>query len=329
MKIDVIINVYGKPLQTGLSLMSLMKHSGKWIDRIYFQQEPEVPPFEVGLPEHNPISFYRDRAREYFSDRIIHFRPKHFNFTMRSNATRLARDAAYRLSMRYQHGFENSDKDFALLLHNDVLVTDDVAGAMLESIGEHAGVGVIGTCEICPAHHLGKCDRSAYSEYRPNFKELEALYKAFEGNPNYLRRYDFFNSDFRQRPWPLPECRLCEWACLINLKKTRKRTMPFGSGMPIGTYPSGGSSNLDIGAAWFRDMNAMGLAFKHFDLGGYVEHNHGHMTLCDARLHYYQEYRALKTLEREYPEFLNKSVNRTEPVYVPQIAKAAEYRTWG
>lgn len=38
-KVDVIINVYGKPWQTLCTLKSLMKYSGKYIDKIYFIEE--------------------------------------------------------------------------------------------------------------------------------------------------------------------------------------------------------------------------------------------------------------------------------------------------
>lgn len=331
MKVDIIINVYGKPLQTGLSLLTLMKHSGKWIDKIYYQEEPGLPPFEAGLPADNVITVHRNRIKDAFAGRVIPFKPKHFNFTLRSNVTRLVRDSGYRLSMRYQHGFENSDKEFALLIHNDILVKGDVIGAMLEEIGEFAGIGAIGTCEICPAHHFGKCERSDYSGYRPDFCELKRLYDKFQGHPSYLRRFDFFNADIRRRPWPLPECRLSEWACLVNLKKTRPLTMPFGPGMPIGTYPSGGGSNLDIGAAWFRDMNNMGLRFKHFEVERLVEHSHGHMTLCDARLHYYYEFRALKALRREFPDYLKLPGKPGNPERIrdlPRSKSGSGERVW-
>ena len=43
MKIDCIINVYGKPWQTLCTLKSLLKYSGQWIDRIYFIEEREQP----------------------------------------------------------------------------------------------------------------------------------------------------------------------------------------------------------------------------------------------------------------------------------------------
>ena len=37
--VDVAINVFGKPAQTALTLFSLLAHSGRWIDRIYFVEE--------------------------------------------------------------------------------------------------------------------------------------------------------------------------------------------------------------------------------------------------------------------------------------------------
>ena len=42
-KIDIIVNVYGKPWQTLCSLKSLLKYSGEHIDKIYFINERENP----------------------------------------------------------------------------------------------------------------------------------------------------------------------------------------------------------------------------------------------------------------------------------------------
>ena len=42
-KVDVVIHVYGKPWQTLCTLKSLMKHSGKHIDKIFFVKEPNQP----------------------------------------------------------------------------------------------------------------------------------------------------------------------------------------------------------------------------------------------------------------------------------------------
>src|SRR4051794_13139837 len=42
-KVDVVINVYGKPYNTAATLYSLLKHSGQWIDKIYFITEKRQP----------------------------------------------------------------------------------------------------------------------------------------------------------------------------------------------------------------------------------------------------------------------------------------------
>ena len=47
--VDVAINVYGKPYQTLATLKTLMLHSGKHIDKIYFIQESKQPPWGANI----------------------------------------------------------------------------------------------------------------------------------------------------------------------------------------------------------------------------------------------------------------------------------------
>ena len=42
-KVDIVINVYGKPWQTLCTLKTLMLHSGKHIDKIFLIRESEQP----------------------------------------------------------------------------------------------------------------------------------------------------------------------------------------------------------------------------------------------------------------------------------------------
>jgi len=65
-KVDVIINVYGKPWQTLVALKSLMLHSGQWIDKIYMNVE-----------KHHP---YDDEVRWIIEgfDNVISFTPKEY-----------------------------------------------------------------------------------------------------------------------------------------------------------------------------------------------------------------------------------------------------------
>ena len=43
MKVDVVIQVYGKPWQTLCTLESLMAHSQQWINKIYLTEEAKHP----------------------------------------------------------------------------------------------------------------------------------------------------------------------------------------------------------------------------------------------------------------------------------------------
>ncbi|MBL0045733.1 MAG: hypothetical protein IPP33_15440 [Flavobacteriales bacterium] len=77
-KVDVAINVYGKPAQTAVTLLSLIEHSGQWIDRIWFIEERRQP-FDARF----------DELKNYLGDRLIHYRPW-FWLSVRSRSLRLA-----------------------------------------------------------------------------------------------------------------------------------------------------------------------------------------------------------------------------------------------
>jgi hypothetical protein len=66
---------------------------------------------------------------------------------------------------------------------------------------------------------------------------------------------------------PLPECRLHEWACLINIEKTRKEVVPYGLIDPFGSY-----AGFDLGMSWFRDLTLKGYKFRNFDISKYCRH---------------------------------------------------------
>ena len=62
--VDVAINAYGKPYQTAITLLTLMKHSQQWINKIYFVEEakqPEPPNFQFSF--------------DHFGDKIAYYKP--------------------------------------------------------------------------------------------------------------------------------------------------------------------------------------------------------------------------------------------------------------
>ena len=98
--VDVAINVYGKPYQTCATLKTLMSYSGEHIDKIYFIQEKKQPPwganFDIVLKKFNNIEL---------------FIPKHFLYIYYADRERY-HDEDYRLSIRYQYAWENTDKRY-------------------------------------------------------------------------------------------------------------------------------------------------------------------------------------------------------------------------
>lgn len=58
---------------------------------------------------------------------------------------------AYEYGIRYQYAFEHSTSR-RLLMHNDVLILQDVLGFLLEQMGEAVAVSHLGQCWNCPAH---------------------------------------------------------------------------------------------------------------------------------------------------------------------------------
>ena len=63
-QVDVAINVYGKPMQTAVALLTLLQHSGQHIGRIWFIEERKQP---------HGATF--ERIKERFASRLVHVCP--------------------------------------------------------------------------------------------------------------------------------------------------------------------------------------------------------------------------------------------------------------
>ncbi|WP_316899862.1 hypothetical protein [Pseudodesulfovibrio indicus] len=302
--VDVLINVFGKPHQTALSLLSLLQHSGRHVGLIYFQEEPATAEYERKGQE---------KLIRFLGDRLVHFMPKYWNGIDPTDEGRLRTDGEYLLSMRYQHGWERSEARYALTIHNDIEVHGDIVGHLLEAIGDYSGAGEIGQCWWCPAGQNNLCDSTRYAEFTPSYPYLMKIYnKNFD--PAGRRAYHLgLSQQFQDRPWPLPECRLNEWCALIDLEKVRPDTMPFGSGTPFGALiPSGaliGENRdrpvcLDTGVQWFRDMNQLGHRFVHHDIYRDIDHDRlGNVALDSPEMYVEKELAAMHRIKAEYPDF--------------------------
>ena len=284
-KVDVVINVYGKPYNTAVTLYTLLKHSGQHIDKIYFIQERKQP--------HNADFEFIKAA---FGRRMICYTPGMWLWVRPFRTKWVYKVPGFRKSVRYQYGWEQTDKDYLFITHNDVLYSDDVIGAMLERIGDKVGIGPVGQCWNCSAHFAGLCTPDSYTQYRPTYAELKELMLKYPGK----REKDYGKLPYPHQPWPLPECRLNEWTAMINMKQARNVTMPIGPAVPFGAF-----YELDIGTRWFGDVLNMGHTVANFAIEPYAAHawsgtvRSGHAALLNDDEYTYSEQVAREYLMKE------------------------------
>ena len=283
MNVDVAINVYGKPFQTAVALLSLLRHSGEHVGKVYFIQEPKQP---------GDIDFRFIHG--LLSDKIIVHTPKYWHSCDRTLPEKLE-DDEYRRSLRYQYAWEESSADYLFVTHNDVFYKSDIIGEFLGGIDDNAAIGQIGQCWNCPASLAGLCDGERYWDFRPTIGELEELY---EKHPT--GRWNIAEARDDMNPWPLPECRVNEWTALINLKIARPETIPFGDALPFG------SMTLDIGTGWFRQMSYKGYKFANHPLAPFAFHGWttggggGHQALFEYAKYEHGEQAARAVLINEF-----------------------------
>jgi len=252
-KIDVVINVYGKPWQTLCTLKSLMKVSGKHIDKIYFIEEKEQP--------------YGDSVKFILNefDNLIHYIPKEYVFTKITD--RYMNNITNRFSFRYQFGIEVTDKKYVFITHNDILYTDNIIEHLLSNIEGCAGTGLIGQCWNCPAFMGNLCDGDRHAEYNPTYEEVITLTEKYK--PARYTQHNLLLD--KNQPMPLPECRLYEFACLIDINISKKECYPNGNTPLFGSYDT-----LDLGDAWFRSLILKGYKFKNYNI--YNDCIHGYFS---------------------------------------------------
>ena len=308
-RVDVAVNVFAKPYQTALSVLSLLRFSRQHVGSVFFQFEPFGSEFDTGLPY--AIVHYLEAHPEL--PRPIVSQPKYWLKLDPTDPSRLS-DPEYRLSIRYQHAFEESRARHLLIIHNDVLFLRDYAGALLAGIGDAFVMGELGQCWNCPARNealvrvagLGEvpCAPDRYQEFRPDFPGLVRLYEEAVRHGMHVRPYwEGWKKDYSPEPWPLPECRVNEWGCLVNLEMTRPLVVPQGDILPFGSFEACGSIALDTSVAWFRGLHRAGLRAKHIDIRPFLKHwvGNGKMT---RQKYLRAELNARIILEKQFPDFV-------------------------
>lgn len=298
-QVDVLINVCGKPYQTALALLTLDRACGDRVGAIYFVEE-DTTHYNFAMHEG-----HHEFVRERLAHKIKYLMPSQWNYCFELDFERLD-DVEYRHSVRYQWGWESTDKDHVLIIHNDSVFHGDVIGSLLDQMGGHIAAGHIGQCWYCPAAFSGKCGPETYMDYRPSFDELRELYKRTRPPEGELMRayhVPRMHDTFKRQPWPLPECRVNEWCALIDMTKARNITVPKGRVTPFGAIINVGKQILDVGCQWFREVHIRGHTCGHVDIYQHMSHDvppSGQPTLLDSDLYRQKEATALVRLREEF-----------------------------
>lgn len=290
-KIDVCINVYGKPYQTLITIKSLLEHSGDLIDKIYFIEDPQQP-------ETFNIDFIKS---ELDCGNMVFYKPKyHLHISAFStDIERVKFDDDYRLSLRYQYGLENTDKKYLMIIHNDVLFTSDIVSDYIEMISDNAGIGQLGQCWNCPMNYEELCNGETCHSFNPSYKEVTNILSKYKESRTFKQCIDNIDP---VRPMPLPECRLNEMHCMVNVEYYRKEVIPNGDIIPFGGY-----FKLDLADEWYRQMVLKGYKFKNVDPTKWCQHGYfnidksgGHQSLLNPKIYYRDELLAKKYYKERY-----------------------------
>ncbi len=296
-KVDVSINYYGKPYQTLVTLLTLWRHSRQHIGTIYIVIERQQPYGQYGSIRLLQWALQDLPIHYYFANQFYYHG---------SPAIDSLSDPKIRYDLKYQYGLEKTNKRYHFLSHNDCLYEDDLLGSLLAQVESSneivAGVGLIGQCWNCPAFSAQLCDGSRFEEFRPTGAQNLTLVDRYKP-PRAKIHYALIETGYNH---PLPECRLNEYACLVNAEQYKALTLPRGKMLPLGAAWHG----TDWGAVWFHDMVNAGYKFINFPFEPKMTHapftptKSGHTSDRDSDEYFKIESKARQYLAAEFPDAL-------------------------
>ncbi|MBT8529319.1 hypothetical protein G6711_07980 [Polynucleobacter paneuropaeus] len=251
MKIDVAIQSYKKPESLIYTLFSLHRHCKDSVDTIWINDDRsgggviklyeklaesgQLHPWKIRIRENRHrmgwwVSFVRGYKPEYCSTRFMLAR-LFWNF-YKTRSIFIDRE-----DMRYQWAIDETNKDFLLLLHDDIEIKQDIVSlliASVQSLIKPAIVGDLGQCWRCTYNADGCSPEKILAGYRPSSKWPET------------------RKTITDHKWA---CRVNEWSALISVKAAREIEMKHQ--VFFGNYDDSG----DLGAYWFSLAVSDGYSF--------------------------------------------------------------------
>ncbi|MFT4032826.1 MAG: hypothetical protein QM669_10435, partial [Siphonobacter sp.] len=171
--VDVSIVYFGKPYQTLVSLLSLLKYSRQHIDTIHISVECKQP-----HGDSNGIFTILEGLK---NEKIELYYPSQFYQLGPLDYQQVKTNSSLRWSLPYQYALEKATGKYLFILHNDMLFHADMIGAMLEegfAKRKIAGAGSIGQCWSCAAKWDNKCSGAVQEQYIPTQEEAIAVHEA-------------------------------------------------------------------------------------------------------------------------------------------------------
>lgn len=276
-KINCVIQSFGKSEQLRCTIASLLKHSKQHVGKIYLIEEAITP--------------FNDKdcswVPEYFDIEIDYYKQKSYINPYTVNCTHVP----YSL-VRHQRAIDIDDNKYIFICHNDVLFTGDIIGDMLQKIENYeknnpnnilAGIGQIGQCHNCPAFSI--CGGGEHwNKWNPSWEDIHNLKL-----PHIRTRKDNLHPRI---PKLVPECRLNEFACIINREiKIEDNRNLFGQ------------FSEDSGVNWFRYMYEQGYKFIDYRKNyhhGYWADNAGYPTQLNEDKYKVAEQKAKEYFEEHF-----------------------------
>ncbi|KAA6431601.1 hypothetical protein FEM33_25180 [Dyadobacter flavalbus] len=293
-KIDVCVLYFGKPYQTIISILSLLKYSRRHINKIYITVEKKQP-FDTYGDIYKVIHAIKPIIE------IDLFYPDYFYNLDTLDYERVKNDTPYRWSIPYQYALENAKGKFLFIMHNDMVFHKDMISDMLASYDGNekmAGTGSIGQCWSCPASFAGLCNGFKFQDYIPDQTQAITLHEQFD-TPRKEKDIEILKAG---KVHPLPECRLNEYACMINLEIYKTTTLPYAENVCFG---GNWGFTADLGTGWFHQMVNQGYQFKHFILEDYAIHSM--FNPLGQGIHAYSKAENYILSERNALQYLNEN----------------------
>ncbi len=251
-KIDVAIQSYKKPELLIYTLLSLHKFCKDSIDTVWIsddksgedvlsyynssQLQEALYPWKIRVRENKNrigwwLSFVKDKKPKYLSMWYMYYR-------MLWNIFKVGHIYANKEDIRYQWAIDNSDKEYLLLLHDDVNIYDDIVNIYIneiKSLSNPSIIGSLGQCWRCP-HEKNGCNPA---------KILKKEYPS--------KKWPSTKISEKDHAWA---CRINEWCALISVNSAKEIEKEHN--ILFGNCDNGG----DTGAYWFSVAIENGYSFS-------------------------------------------------------------------